>query len=605
MTVDFGFPILSLIVFVPIVAAVIILFINKEQKDLVRGIAIAAAATVLALSLAVYVGYNNQVETITARQAELSQADGDVLGTRLFDEGLRYEEFAPWVPALGINYHVGVDGLNAPMVLLTGLVAVAGVLVSWRIEDRTREFMAFFLLLVAGVYGVFVSMDMFVLFFFYELSIFPMYLLIATWGWIKTREYAAMKLTLYILVGSVIALVGVIAMVVAANNFFTGDGAAVFQQAKSSGLLSPDATEFSFDITQLTLAGDAGAFNIPVLGDVSFAKLWFPFVFLGFGVLAGVFPFHNWSPDGHVAAPTAVSMIHAGVLMKLGAYAALRAGVQLLPDGATTHLQALRGATDRLGTPRGRWILALTEATLHRMWGEFAEADAYATTAFEIGQRYRITDAAAALSVHYFFSCFHRSSLAPLHHTLESQVSLHPEMVTWRLGAGLAAFDAGEPKAATRCLHAAMEGLSGPPLRDETWMLSLCLATELAASVDEGAELVGLIEPLLEPHSGQFVVLGGVVGEFGPTDRCLGLLAAARRDYQAAESRFRSAVAICEKLKAQPWRIRSTTDWLVTCPSRRHDPTMRTRLANEARRLGLQRTLARLQPSRSAQKRGQ
>jgi NADH-quinone oxidoreductase subunit M len=121
------------------------------------------------------------------------------------------------VESLGIGYHLGVDGLNAPMVLLTGIVAVGGVLVSWNIEDRLREFYAFFMLLVAGVMGVFVSMDMFVLFFFYELAIFPMYLLIVTWGWVKTREYASMKLTLYILIGSVIALVGVIAMVVAAN----------------------------------------------------------------------------------------------------------------------------------------------------------------------------------------------------------------------------------------------------------------------------------------------------------------------------------------------------------------------------------------------------
>src|ERR1051325_5020086 len=119
----------------------------------------------------------------------------------------------PWVSGLGISYHIGTNGLTAPMVLLTGLVAVAGVLISWRIEDRTREFMAFFLLLVAGVLGVFVATDLFVLFFFYELAIFPMYLLIATWGWVKLREYAAMKLTLYILIGSVIAIIGVIAMV--------------------------------------------------------------------------------------------------------------------------------------------------------------------------------------------------------------------------------------------------------------------------------------------------------------------------------------------------------------------------------------------------------
>ncbi len=333
--------ILSLIVFVPIVAAVIILFINKEQKDLVRGIAIAAAAIVLALSLTVYVSYNNEVNqgTITDQQRAIVESGTEFDGTSMFDAGLRFEENYTWVRELGISYHLGVDGLNAPMVLLTGLVAVAGVLVSWRIDDRTREFMAFFMLLVAGVMGVFVAMDMFVLFFFYELAIFPMYILIATWGWVQTREYASMKLTLYILVGSVVALVGVIAMVVTADQFFNSpEGAAVFEAAKQAQLIPESARPFSFDMTQITLAGEAGAFNVPLLGDVSFARIWFPFVFLGFGVLAGVFPFHNWSPDGHVAAPTAVSMIHAGVLMKMGAYAALRASVQLLPDGATTHL---------------------------------------------------------------------------------------------------------------------------------------------------------------------------------------------------------------------------------------------------------------------------
>jgi NADH-quinone oxidoreductase subunit M len=216
------------------------------------------------------------------------------------------------------------------------------VLISWRIEDRLKEFMAFFMLLVAGVYGVFVAIDMFVLFFFYELAIFPMYLLIATWGWVKLREYASMKLTLYILIGSVVALVGVIAMIFVASSYFQSDaGAAVFQQAKDAGILAQDAPTFSFDMVQLTLAAENGAFDVAGFAGVealTFAKFWFPFIFIGFAVLAGTFPFHNWSPDGHVAAPTAVSMIHAGVLMKLGAYAALRSGVQLLPEGAQVHL---------------------------------------------------------------------------------------------------------------------------------------------------------------------------------------------------------------------------------------------------------------------------
>ena len=202
------------------------------------------------------------------------------------------------MPSLGIGYHVGADGVSLPMLALTGIVIFTGVMISWGISDRPREFFAFLLLLTGGVYGVFMSLDLFLLFFFYELAVFPMYVLIATWGSTR-KEYAAMKLTLYLLVGSIVALVGILALY-----FEAGLG--------------------TFDMVRLAEAGIS----------TSFQKLWFLPVFMGFGVLAGIWPFHNWSPDGHVAAPTAVSMLHAGVLMKLGAYAALRAGVQLMPGGA-------------------------------------------------------------------------------------------------------------------------------------------------------------------------------------------------------------------------------------------------------------------------------
>ncbi|RIK46294.1 MAG: NADH-quinone oxidoreductase subunit M, partial [Chloroflexi bacterium] len=236
-------------------------------------------------------------------QARLLEEGGDAPATAMFEQGLAFEENIPWVESLGISYHLGVDGLSAPMVLLTGMVAVAGVLISWNIQDRIREFMAFFMLLVAGVYGVFVAVDLFVLFFFYELAIFPMYLLIATWGWVELREYAAMKLTLYLFIGSVVALVGALAM--------------YWAQYQNTGVLS-------FNMLDMENAGFSA----------SFQNLWFLPVFLGFAVLGGIWPFHNWSPDGHVAAPTAVSMFHAGVLMKLGAFAALRVGIMLLPEGA-------------------------------------------------------------------------------------------------------------------------------------------------------------------------------------------------------------------------------------------------------------------------------
>jgi len=325
---------LTAILILLIVGAIFLLFFVKDdQKDLARYVAAGTTGACLVLSLLVFLEMNQPANI--AKAEELARQ-----GRSFFIE----ETNVAWIPSLGINYHVGADGITSPMVLLTGLAAFCGVLISWKIQDRTREFMAFFLLLVAGVYGVFISLDLFLLFFWYEFAIFPMYLLIATWGWVATREYAAMKLTLYILIGSVIALVGVLVMYFAAGSFFS-DPQNLDMLRRALG--DPNHPAFSFDFTHFEVAarwaqisnGQPGPFDIAnQLGGVSIARFWFPMIFLGFAVLAGIFPFHNWSPDGHVAAPTAVSMIHAGVLMKLGAYAALRVGVQLLPDGARVHL---------------------------------------------------------------------------------------------------------------------------------------------------------------------------------------------------------------------------------------------------------------------------
>jgi len=284
-----SFPILSVIVFSPIVVGLLILLFPAERKEEIRVTALAVAFAAMLLSLWVYFTYD--------------KAAG----------GYQFIEQIPWLPPLGISYHVGVDGMSAPLVLLTGVVMFTGVLISWGIDDRPREFFAFLFILATGVFGVFTSLDLFQLIFFYEIAVFPMFLLIVIWGWKVTREYAAMKLTLYLFIGSVISLVGVLAL------FF----------ASKQG---------TFDMLKLSEAQQAGVFNftfITLFGKpVSFEVFWFPFVFMGFAVLGGIFPFHNWSPDGHVAAPTAVSMFHAGVLMKLGAFSALRVGVMLLPDGA-------------------------------------------------------------------------------------------------------------------------------------------------------------------------------------------------------------------------------------------------------------------------------
>jgi len=280
------FPFLTVIVLSPIITAVVILLLPAERKENARMFALAATVLGLLLAAFVYIDYRSNLP-----EAGTSWADT-----------LRYVEFHEWIPSIGLNYIVGVDGMSATLVLLTAVVGVGGILISWGIEDRPREFFAFFMLLVAGVQGVFVAVDGFLLFFFYELAVLPMYVLIVIWGWEKTREYASMKLTLYLLIGSFVSFIAFLVL---------------YFKLPEQGL------PLTFDLRVWAEANFAVPMQI----------LWFMPLFIGFAVLAGVWPLHNWSPDGHVAAPTAVSMIHAGVLMKLGAYASMRIGIQSLPDG--------------------------------------------------------------------------------------------------------------------------------------------------------------------------------------------------------------------------------------------------------------------------------
>jgi NADH-quinone oxidoreductase subunit M len=243
----------------------------KGRAGLSRWLALAVAVAGLALAVAGFVGGMGQ---------------GRVVIVDL-----------PWVPSMGIHFLLAADGISRVLVLLTGLAAVAGVLFSWNIEVRTNEFFAFFLALIGGVYGVFLSFDLFLLFVFYEVAIVPKYFLIAIWGSTR-REYAAMKLAIYSFAGSAMVLIGLLAAYATAGSHSTG-------------------------LVELAHAG------LPV----SFQMWCFPLVFTGFAILAGMWPFHTWAPTGHVAAPTAASMLLAGVVMKLGAYGCLRVGIALFPHG--------------------------------------------------------------------------------------------------------------------------------------------------------------------------------------------------------------------------------------------------------------------------------
>jgi NADH-quinone oxidoreductase subunit M len=203
---------------------------------------------------------------------------------------------SPWVPSLGISYYLAADGISATLVILTGIAGIAGVLFSWNVNHRVNEFFALYLALIGGVFGVFLSFDLFLLFVFYEIAIIPKYFLISIWGSTR-KEYGAMKLALYSFVGSAMVLVAMACVYV----------------------LSPAKT---FNLVELSAAG-----------GLSGQEWLFPLTFIGFAILAGLWPFHTWAPTGHVAAPTAASMLLAGVVMKLGAYGALRVAMTLFPEG--------------------------------------------------------------------------------------------------------------------------------------------------------------------------------------------------------------------------------------------------------------------------------
>lgn len=273
-----GFHILFVILLSPIIGALLLLLVPQEKTKTIKVIAALAASLAFALSIVAWLNYNTEAG------------------------GMQFLENFTWVPGYGIDFNLGVDGLSMPMVLLTSIIFFSGVFVSWKLENRVKEFFFYMLILVGGVFGVFMSRDLLILFLFMEMAVIPKFILINVWG-SKNKEYAAMKYTLYLLGGSAVALIGIIAIYIHAGN----------------GLGS-----FTLDIAKLSA----------VKYDVNFQRFAFLLLMLGFGVLVPMFPFHRWTPDGHSAAPTAISMLLAGVIMKLGGYALIRIGINFFPEGA-------------------------------------------------------------------------------------------------------------------------------------------------------------------------------------------------------------------------------------------------------------------------------
>jgi NADH-quinone oxidoreductase subunit M len=269
---------LSLFVLVPLLMLAG-LWMSKGIKA-IRGVMVTGSTILLGLAIALTCMYLN--ERGAGNTAEmLFRAD------------------TMWYAPLHIAYSVGVDGISVAMLLLSAIIVFTGTFASWQMKLQTKEYFLWFTLLSMGVFGFFICVDLFTMFMFYEIALIPMYLLIGVWG-SGRKEYAAMKLTLMLMGGSAFLLVGILGI-------YFGSGA-----------------------TTMNLLEIAKLHNIPFAQQC----IWFPLTFLGFGVLGALFPFHTWSPDGHASAPTAVSMLHAGVLMKLGGYGCFRIAMYLMPDAA-------------------------------------------------------------------------------------------------------------------------------------------------------------------------------------------------------------------------------------------------------------------------------
>ena len=271
---------LTLLILLPLLTAVAILLMRNDQQ--VRMVALAGSVFQLVLAFALLVLFNKEKAAGNTAQ-------------------MLFEQQYNWFPAWHISYHVGVDGISVAMILLTAFIVIAGVLVSWNVTKMVKEFYFLLILLSLGAYGFFISLDLFILFFFLEIAVIPKYLLIGIWGSGK-KEYAANKLALMLMGGSALVLVGLL------GTYFSVE-------------------EQTFDLIKLSQV------HIPA----EIQKICFPLLFVGFGIFGALFPFHTWVPDGHSSAPTAGSMFLAGISMKLGGYGCLRVAAYLMPDGAKEY----------------------------------------------------------------------------------------------------------------------------------------------------------------------------------------------------------------------------------------------------------------------------
>jgi len=279
---------LTYIILVPFLGALIVALIPRDYRFGIRLVALASTLVSMILAVAMFAKFDTAVAT----------------------GGYKFLQKTPWVESLGISYHVGVDGINVGLLLMGAIVAFAATCVSHRIEKQAKMFYLLLLVMVGGILGAFASLDLFFFYFFHELALVPTFIMIGVWGRGEQKNYATFQITLYLSVGALIALIGLIALYV------------------QSGLRT-------FDIVQLTAFLKAAP--LPVASQ----KFIFPLLLFGFGILVSLFPFHTWAPLGYGSAPAATAMLHAGVLKKFGLYGLIRIAIPFAPEGAREWVHVL------------------------------------------------------------------------------------------------------------------------------------------------------------------------------------------------------------------------------------------------------------------------
>ncbi len=273
----------------PLLAALVLAFVPRNFRFLTRLVALAATFISAVLAVVMFVKFDTALAT-----------------------DFQFVQILPWVASLGISYHVGVDGLNVGLVLMGALVAFAACCCSWEIKEREKEFYILLLVMTGGILGAFASLDVFFLYFFHELALVPTFIMIGIWGRGEEKDYATFKITLYLSLGALLALIGLLALY----------------------MQMPEGKR-TFDLVAMTAHFRAQAM------DGSAQQFIFPLLLFGFGILVSLWPFHTWAPLGYGAAPTATAMLHAGVLKKFGLYGLIRIALPMMPEGAAMWMQWL------------------------------------------------------------------------------------------------------------------------------------------------------------------------------------------------------------------------------------------------------------------------